>query len=197
MTGVEWEASGPAAGGVDRPGCGRVCLGDRAGRLGLCGVPGGGKHVVPGRDEVKGSEIVGDGPAADAGFPAGIAASIGVGARVGEYWLGRVALKLQAQALALAADEAFRARFIRESRAATAVGDPHVIPVFGAGEGDGLLYIPGLRAAAAGRRAAGLSEQAIRNLIDQGVVRAGEPMTIPAVAPLPMSSASLLPEEDQ
>jgi crotonobetainyl-CoA:carnitine CoA-transferase CaiB-like acyl-CoA transferase len=30
---------------------------------------------------------------------------------------------------------------------------------------------------------AGLSEQAIRNLINQGVVRAGEPMTIPAVAP--------------
>jgi crotonobetainyl-CoA:carnitine CoA-transferase CaiB-like acyl-CoA transferase len=30
---------------------------------------------------------------------------------------------------------------------------------------------------------AGLGEQAIRNLIDQGVVRAGEPMTIPAVAP--------------
>lgn len=30
---------------------------------------------------------------------------------------------------------------------------------------------------------AGLSEQAIRNLIEQGVVRAGEPMTIPAVAP--------------
>ncbi len=30
---------------------------------------------------------------------------------------------------------------------------------------------------------AGLSEQAIRNLIDQGVVCAGEPMTIPAVAP--------------
>jgi crotonobetainyl-CoA:carnitine CoA-transferase CaiB-like acyl-CoA transferase len=30
---------------------------------------------------------------------------------------------------------------------------------------------------------AGLGEQAIRNLIDQAVVRAGEPMTIPAVAP--------------
>jgi crotonobetainyl-CoA:carnitine CoA-transferase CaiB-like acyl-CoA transferase len=32
-------------------------------------------------------------------------------------------------------------------------------------------------------REAGPSEQAIRNLIDQGVVRAGEPVTIPAVAP--------------
>jgi serine/threonine protein kinase len=106
-----------------------------------------------------------------------------------------VALKLLAQALA--ADEAFRARFIRESRAAAAVEDPHVIPVFGAGEADGLLSIPGLRPPTAWRRAAGLSEQAIRNLIDQGVVRAGGPMTIPAVAPLPMSSASLLPEEDQ
>jgi hypothetical protein len=59
------------------------------GRLGLCGVPGGGKHVVPGRDEVKGSEIVGDGPAAGAGFPAGIAVGVGVGARVGGTgWAG-------------------------------------------------------------------------------------------------------------
>jgi serine/threonine protein kinase len=98
-----------------------------------------------------------------------------------------VALKPRAQALA--ADEAFRARFTRESPAAAAVEDPHVIPVFGAGEADGLLLcIPSLRP-----RAAGLSEQAIRNLIDQGVVRAGGPMTIPAMVPLPMSSASLLP----
>ena len=37
-------------------------------------------------------------------------------------------------------DPEFRVRFLRESRAA-AVESPHVIPVYGAGEADGLLYI--------------------------------------------------------
>src|SRR5215471_19117409 len=47
--------------------------------------------------------------------------------------LGRlVALKVLAPGLA--ADEEFRRRFIRESRAAAAVDDPHIIPVFEAGE---------------------------------------------------------------
>jgi serine/threonine protein kinase len=40
-----------------------------------------------------------------------------------------------------AGDEEFRRRFIRESRAAAAVDDPHIIPVFKAGEADGVLYI--------------------------------------------------------
>ena len=35
----------------------------------------------------------------------------------------------------------FRQRFIRESRAAAAVDDPHIIPVFEAGEAEGLLFI--------------------------------------------------------
>jgi hypothetical protein len=51
----------------------------------------------------------------------------------------RVALKVLAPALA--ADEGFRQRFIRESRAAAAVDNPHVIPVFEAGEADGILFI--------------------------------------------------------
>ncbi len=50
-----------------------------------------------------------------------------------------VALKILAPALA--ADEAFRQRFIRESRAAAAVDDPHIIPVFEAGESAGVLFI--------------------------------------------------------
>ena len=50
-----------------------------------------------------------------------------------------VALKVLAPALA--ADEAFRQRFIRESRSAAAVDHPHVIPVFEAGEADGVLFI--------------------------------------------------------
>jgi len=51
----------------------------------------------------------------------------------------RVALKILA--LAPAPDEAFRQRFIRESRAAAAVDDPHIIPVFEAGEAAGALFI--------------------------------------------------------
>jgi hypothetical protein len=54
--------------------------------------------------------------------------------------LGRlVALKVLAPVLA--EDEGFRQRFIRESRAAAAVDDPHIIPVFEAGEADGVLFI--------------------------------------------------------
>ena len=50
-----------------------------------------------------------------------------------------VALKVLAPALA--GDEEFRERFIRESRAAAAVDHPHIIPVYAAGEADGVLYI--------------------------------------------------------
>ncbi len=54
--------------------------------------------------------------------------------------LGRVvALKILAPALA--ADQAFRRRFIRESRAAAAVDDPHIIPLYEAGDADGVLFI--------------------------------------------------------
>ena len=103
---------------------------------------------------------MGDEPAADAGFPAGNEASAAIGARLGQYRLERrlggggmavvylarderldrlVALKVLAPVLA--EDEAFRKRFIRESRAAAAVEDPHIIPVFEAGEVGGMLYI--------------------------------------------------------
>ena len=41
----------------------------------------------------------------------------------------------------MAADEKFRRRFIRESRAAAAVDDPHIIPVYEAGEAGGVLFI--------------------------------------------------------
>jgi serine/threonine protein kinase len=54
--------------------------------------------------------------------------------------LGRqVALKVLAPHLG--EDEAFRQRFIRESRAAAGVDHPHIIPVFEAGEADGVLFI--------------------------------------------------------
>ena len=50
-----------------------------------------------------------------------------------------VALKLIATPLAR--DEAFRERFVRESRAAAAIDHPNVIPVYYAGEDDGRLYL--------------------------------------------------------
>jgi serine/threonine-protein kinase len=50
-----------------------------------------------------------------------------------------VALKVLAPALAT--DEVFRRRFLREARAAAAVDDPHIIPVFEAGESGGALFI--------------------------------------------------------
>jgi serine/threonine-protein kinase len=50
--------------------------------------------------------------------------------------LGRVvALKL------LAGDEAVRTRFVREARAVAAVDHPHIIPVYAAGEADGMQFI--------------------------------------------------------
>src|SRR5690349_16871545 len=60
--------------------------------------------------------------------------------RASDERLGRqVAVKILAPALG--ADKAFRRRFVRESRAAALVDDPHIIPIFQAGESDGLLFI--------------------------------------------------------
>jgi serine/threonine-protein kinase len=54
--------------------------------------------------------------------------------------LGRlVAVKVLASALA--DDEEFRTRFLRESRAVAAVNEPHIVPVYAAGNAGGLLYI--------------------------------------------------------
>ena len=50
-----------------------------------------------------------------------------------------VALKILAPALA--ADEVFRRRFMSEARAAASVDDPHIIPVYEAGEAVGALFI--------------------------------------------------------
>jgi Protein kinase domain len=101
--------------------------------------------------------VVGEG---DSGGVRGFVVSFAAGSRVAGYRLeeelgrggmavvfrarderlGRlVALKILAPSLA--ADEGFRQRFIRESRAAAAVDDPHIVPVFEAGESDGVLFI--------------------------------------------------------
>jgi len=66
---------------------------------------------------------------------------VGVGGMAAVYQarderLGRiVALKL------LAGDEAVRSRFVREARAVAAVDHPHIIPVYAAGEADGMQFI--------------------------------------------------------
>jgi Protein kinase domain len=41
----------------------------------------------------------------------------------------------------LARDDAFRSQFLHEARAAAAVGHPHIIPVYAAGEANGSLYL--------------------------------------------------------
>jgi serine/threonine protein kinase len=66
----------------------------------------------------------------------------GMGAvyRADEERLGRkVALKVIAPELAQ--DERFRERFLRESRIAASLDHPHVIPIYQAGEEDGVLFL--------------------------------------------------------
>jgi serine/threonine protein kinase len=66
----------------------------------------------------------------------------GMGAvyRAREEGLGRkVALKVIAPELAQ--DERFRERFLRESRIAASLDHPHVIPIYQAGDQDGLLFL--------------------------------------------------------
>jgi serine/threonine-protein kinase len=71
--------------------------------------------------------------------PAG-AGGMAVVYRARDEVLGRlVAVKVLSPTLA--ADQDFRIRFLRESRAIAAVDEPHVLPVYAAGEADGKLYI--------------------------------------------------------
>ncbi|MDF6040650.1 serine/threonine protein kinase [Streptomyces sp. JH14] len=78
-----------------------------------------------------------------------------------------VALKLLAPELAR--NDTFRKRFAHESRVAAAIDHPHIVPVFEAGEAEGILYI-------AMRYVAG---QDLRALIDrQGPLRIGAAVRI-------------------
>jgi serine/threonine protein kinase len=95
-----------------------------------------------------------------AGWPDGFSAPLGPGSRIAGYLIeeqvgaGGMAVVFRARdemlgrfaavkviAPAMAGDEEFRARFLRESRAVAAVESPHIIPVYAAGETGGLLYI--------------------------------------------------------
>lgn len=65
---------------------------------------------------------------------------VGVVYRAKDLRIGRtVALKVLAPQFAL--DDTFRRRFIHESRMAAAIDHPHIVPIFGAGEANGVLYI--------------------------------------------------------
>src|SRR5688500_20071329 len=92
---------------------------------------------------------------------------MGVVYRAVELSLGRpVALKLIAPHLA---DEVgFRERFVRESRLSASIDHPHIVPVYGAGEADGvpdiaMRFVEGVSLrvaiAAAGRLERGLAAQ--------------------------------------
>ena len=54
--------------------------------------------------------------------------------------LGR-AVAVKVLSPALASDQEFRTRFLRESRAVAAVDESHIVPVYGAGDDGGVLYI--------------------------------------------------------
>jgi serine/threonine protein kinase len=60
--------------------------------------------------------------------------------RARDGMLGRLAA-LKVLSPTLAVDQEFRARFLRESQAVASVEEPHIIPVYGAGEVDRVLYI--------------------------------------------------------
>jgi serine/threonine protein kinase len=100
--------------------------------------------------------VAGDSSAQLGGLPAGLVPGsrlagyvlegmLGAGGMAAVYRarderLGRVvALKLLAAELTK--DEGFRRRFLREARAVAAVDHPHIIPVYQAGEADGVLFI--------------------------------------------------------
>jgi hypothetical protein len=65
---------------------------------------------------------------------------MGVVYRVTDLRLNRLAA-LKVIAPGLSADDDFRRRFQRESQLAASVRHPHVVPIFQAGEADGLLYV--------------------------------------------------------
>jgi serine/threonine-protein kinase len=103
-------------------------------------------------EAARGGTVAGESPAQPGGPLSGLAPGtrvagyvleqlVGVGGMAAVYRarderLGRVvALKL------LAGDDSVRSRFVREARAVAAVDHPHIIPVYAAGEADGMQYI--------------------------------------------------------
>jgi tRNA A-37 threonylcarbamoyl transferase component Bud32 len=95
--------------------------------------------------------LIGDFPGPDELGPGSLVAGYRIEARIGaggmavvyrarDERLPRLAA-LKVMAPQWAADEEFRQRFIAESRAMTTIDHPYVIPVYKAGEADGVLFI--------------------------------------------------------
>src|SRR3984885_8562471 len=114
--------------------------------------PRGKRNGVYQRQASAGGAVSDEGPWPDSSVPAGARVAgyrldeqIGRGGmavvyRAHDLRLDRqVALKILDPVLA--GDPGFRQRFLRESRAAAAVDHPNIIPVFAAGEADGVLFI--------------------------------------------------------
>src|SRR3984957_18406650 len=114
--------------------------------------PRGKRNGVYQRQASAGGAVSDEGPWPDSSVPAGARVAgyrldeqIGRGGmavvyRAHDLRLDRqVALKILDPVLA--EDPGFRQRFLRESRAAAAVDHPNIIPVFAAGEADGVLFI--------------------------------------------------------
>ncbi|MFE2410404.1 serine/threonine-protein kinase [Kitasatospora sp. NPDC059408] len=95
------------------------------------------------------------GPAEAAGLPAGMVGREVAGYRLeGEVGRGGMAVVYRAKDLRLgrtvavkllapelARNEVFRQRFMHESEAAAAIDHPHIVPIFEAGEHEGILFI--------------------------------------------------------
>ncbi len=77
----------------------------------------------------------------------------------------------------LAENERFRARFLHESRVAGAVNHPNVIPVYDAGESDGLLYI---------------SMRYVEGTDLRGLLRSAGPLELPRAVSIVSQAASAL-----
>jgi serine/threonine protein kinase len=102
--------------------------------------------LLPGGASVSGTEPVLPDPGTS-----GKVAGYQLGERIGESDVAVVRLarderldrKVAVKILApeLAGDAAFRARLLSESRAAAALGHPHIVPVYAAGDACGILYV--------------------------------------------------------
>ncbi|MFD3539263.1 serine/threonine-protein kinase [Streptomyces sp. NPDC058662] len=98
--------------------------------------PDAGPDPVPGRPaDLRGQRVAGYLVEAEIGH-----GGMAVVYRARDLRLDRI-VALKVLAPALARDETFRKRFTFESKVAAAIDHPHIVPVFEAGEADGLLYI--------------------------------------------------------